>query len=132
MDEIKLERVKRLAGKTGIVRAVKIICGERIAKISHMDPDLVGAACFQVDFQKRMRALYRQTFIMGDCGISAIIVYPALYHRRGDSADRGGYRSFGRRNSLYHRQIGAADFTISHLTGQKRGAERILGKYQCA
>ena len=46
--------MKRLAAEPAVIRAVQIVCRKRVAQISHMYADLMGAPGFQMKFQKRV------------------------------------------------------------------------------
>ena len=131
MPEIKLERMQRLSLEAVIDRMVEIICREWMSDVSHMHPDLVGAACFQMDFQEGMVISDGKPLIMCDSGFSMFRIDLPLDHGIGNTSDRGRDCPGWRGDTADNCQIGAADLTVSHLRGKDRSAEGVFGKNQC-
>lgn len=75
MSEFQLKRVERLTFEAIIYRMVQIIRRKRMADVSHMHPNLMGAPGFKMNFQKRMFVFDFQSFIVSDSRFSAKKVY---------------------------------------------------------
>ena len=122
MGKFYLYGVKRLAAEPAVVRTVQIVCRKRVAQISHVHADLMGTPGFQMKLQKRVTVSGIQPFIKGNCRFAVVEIYTSLNYRISKPCNGCGDFSFFRGNSLYHCQIGAADLTAFHLSGEDGGA----------
>ena len=66
---------------------IQIIPDERIAKIFHMDADLMSASCFQPQSDQTVSLQWLNQFIMCDGSLAILPVNCALYNRAGLSAE---------------------------------------------
>ena len=58
--------VESLPADVRHIRIVQVVSDERIAQILHVDPDLVGAAGFQLQFYKAVGTVVPQRLIVSD------------------------------------------------------------------
>ena len=65
MDEGERCRVKCLAGESAGSFVVEGIAEQRMADVSHVDADLVGAAGFEVEFEVGENGAVREGAVMG-------------------------------------------------------------------
>ena len=115
MTEIQLKRMEGLPAEAGIIRAVEIIRRKGISQISHVDPDLMGAACFQMDLKKSVPIFYGKALKMGYRGFSACEIYPPFYQRTGSTSYGSGNTSLKGRDPSDHGEVSPADLSCFHL-----------------
>ena len=65
MDEGERCRVKCLAGESAGSFVVEGIAEQRMADVSHVDADLVGAAGFEIEFEVGENGAVREGAVMG-------------------------------------------------------------------
>ena len=82
---------------SGIFRIIEVIPQKRGAQIFHMDPDLVGPACFQRKADERTAFPGAEGFVMGYGFFSFFKVYTAEDSRIFFPGDGRIYCAFGRK-----------------------------------
>ena len=65
----------------GIIRIIEKIADKGMSQILHMNPDLMGSSCFQVERKKRTSICTAQKAIMSDSTFAMLPVYHAFYGR---------------------------------------------------
>ena len=88
MPESQLKRMQWLALKGVINRMIQVIGRKWVADISHMNPDLMGASCFEMDFKKRMTVPDIQSLVVSNSRFSSFKIYMTFYHRIIDTGNR--------------------------------------------
>lgn len=88
--------MKRLAAEAAVVRAVQIVGRKRVAQISHMHTDLMGAPGFQMKLQKRVTVSGIQPFIKGNSRFPSVKIYASLNYRISKPCNGRGDFSFFR------------------------------------
>ena len=80
MPESQLKRMQWLALKGVINRMIQVIGRKWVADISHMNPDLMGASCFKMDFKKRMTVSDIQSLVVSNSRFSSFKIHMAFYY----------------------------------------------------
>lgn len=122
MDEGERCRVKCLAGESAGSFVVEGIAEQRMADVSHVDADLVGAAGFEVEFEVGENGAVREGAVMGYGALAGGKVDGALDEGAVEAGDRGvdgaGCSGFAEGEGL----IRAVDFAGAHGLGENGGA----------
>ena len=88
MDEGERCRVKCLAGESAGSFVVEGIAEQRMADVSHVDADLVGAAGFEVEFEVGENGAVREGAVMGYGALAGGKVDGALDEGAVEAGDR--------------------------------------------
>ena len=89
MDEGERCRVKCLAGESAGSFVIEGIAEQRMADVSHVDADLVGAAGFEVEFEVGENGAVREGAVMGYGALAGGKVDGALDEGAVEAGDRG-------------------------------------------
>ena len=107
--------MKCLAGESAGSFVIEGIAEQRMADVSHVDADLVGAAGFEVEFEVGENGAVREGAVMGYGALAGGKVDGALDDRCVDGA---GCSGFAEGEGL----IRAVDFAGAHGLGENGGA----------
>ena len=122
MDEGERCRVKCLAGESAGSFVIEGIAEQRMADVSHVDADLVGAAGFEVEYEVGENGAVREGAVMGYGALAGGKVDGALDEGAVEAGDRGvdgaGCSGFAEGEGL----IRAVDFAGAHGLGENGGA----------
>ena len=88
MDEGERCRVKCLAGESAGSFVVEGIAEQRMADVSHVDADLVGAAGFEIEFEVGENGAVREGAVMGYGALAGGKVDGALDEGAVEAGDR--------------------------------------------
>ena len=122
MDEGERCRVKCLAGESAGSFVIEGMAEQRMADVSHVDADLVGAAGFEVEFEVGENGAVREGAVMGYGALAGGKVDGAL----GEVAVAGGELRCGGAGCSGFAEgeglIRAVDFAGAHGLGENGGA----------